>query len=63
MRARVAALLKLRSNNAAHSNNVAIWRPARPLYRRRRQRLAKLYALTAWGILAKDEVEEEKFQQ
>jgi hypothetical protein len=32
MRAKAAALPKLRSNHATRSNNVAIWRPSRPLY-------------------------------
>jgi len=32
MRAGIAALPSLRSGYAARSNNVAIWRPARPLH-------------------------------
>jgi len=32
MRAKFAALPKLRSNHEARSNNVTIWRLARPLY-------------------------------
>jgi hypothetical protein len=31
MRAKAGAVSKLRSNYAARSNNVAIWRPSRPL--------------------------------
>jgi hypothetical protein len=32
MRAKAAVVPKLRSNHAARSNNIAIWRPSRPLY-------------------------------
>jgi len=41
MRAKFAALPKLRSNHEARSNNVAIWRLARPLY---------LWMLSLWRI-------------